>query len=124
MKQRAIETLTREAKTAKADRYGAVVKAPLLKVLCDFCRQDQEFAQAVVQGGSFEDCLKAAVRGAQNHTPDIQVYRNAVQFYFPSADIRMSMTIDLIGRAGNEAKETERADKKSSGPLLDLSSFL
>lgn len=121
MQQTAVCKLKDEAKTAHADQYGNVVKEPLCDVLCEFCRQDAEFAQAVLQGGTFEDCLKAAVKGACNHTPDIEIYRKAVQFYFPGAEIHLSMTIDLIGEA---AKGNEQPTKKDSGIILDLSSFL
>lgn len=124
MQQEAVAKIEQGYKTAKADKYGNVVKKPLCDVLCDFCRQDAEFAQAVVQGGSFEDCLAAAVRGAQNHTPDIEIYSKAVQFFFPGAEIHLSMSIDLVGQAGQPAENSAPAPQKSSGILLDLSSFL
>lgn len=121
MKEQAIEKLKSELKGAKCDKYGDVVKEPLCNVLCDFCQQDEEFAQAVVQGGSFENCVKAAVVGAKNHTPDIEIYRKAVQFYFPGCDICMSMSIDLCAsvRGG-----LEPAEPKRGGIVLDLTDFL
>ncbi|MEG2001143.1 MAG: hypothetical protein RR053_07115 [Evtepia sp.] len=114
----AIEKLTHELDGTSGDKYGAVVKKPLFDTLCDFCKQDAEFAQAVVQGGSFGACLNAAVKGVSNHTPDVDIYRNAVRFYFPGADIRLSMSIDLIGNAST------KTPKKSSGIMLNLSDFL
>lgn len=120
----AVKKLETEYKAAKADKYGNVVKEPLLNVLCDFCRQDAEFAQAVYQGGSFEEALAAAVEGAQNYTPDIQIYRQAVQFYFPGSDIQLTMKINLCASV-EEPEETEKKPaEKSDSLLLDLTEFL
>lgn len=46
----------------KLDRYGEAMKGSVADTLLEFCRQDGEFAQAVAQGGSFEDCMKAVIR--------------------------------------------------------------
>lgn len=123
MTELAIKKLESEYKTAKADKYGNVVKQPLLEVLCDFCRQDGEFAQAVYQGGSFEDALKAAVKGAQNHTPDIQIYRKAVQFYFPGSDIQLNMKINLCASVEQSA-EPKTPTAQHEVISLNLSDFL
>jgi len=124
MQQKAVAKLEQEYKAARSDKFGNVVKKPLCDVLCDFCRQDAEFAQAVVQGGSFDNCLAVAVYGVQNHTPDVEIYRKAVQFYFPGAGIRLSMSIDLVGQADQVPEEAAPVPKKASSILLDLSSFL
>ena len=93
-----------------------------------FCRQDEEFAQAIVQGGSFADCMKAVAKGVGNSISDLEAYRKAVQFYFPGAEIRMVMTIDLIGAAAGPAEEPEvgksAAPEKSTGLMLDFTQFL
>lgn len=123
MTELAIKKLESEYKTAKADKYGNVVKQPLLEVLCDFCRQDGEFAQAVYQGGSFEDALKAAVKGAQNHTPDIQIYRKAVQFYFPGSDIQLNMKINLCASV-EQSVEPKMPTAQHEVISLNLSDFL
>ena len=49
----------------KMDRYGEVMKADVGAALKEFCRQDAEFAQAVAQGGSFDDCMKAVAKGVK-----------------------------------------------------------
>ena len=38
-----------------AGRCEGVVFKPVVRALEDFCRQDEEFARAVIQGGSVED---------------------------------------------------------------------
>ena len=105
------------------DRYAAVMKDRVREKLLYFCEQDGEFAQAVAQGGSFEDCMKkvaGAVKGNQG-IEDIAAYEEAVAFFFPGARIRATMTIDLIGDAGSE--EAEWTGKKN-GIVLDLKDFL
>jgi len=39
------------------------------------------------------DCLKHLLKDVRGHISDIDLYKRAVQFYFPSADIRFSMDI-------------------------------
>lgn len=94
------------------------MKHAVRKTLEDFCRQDEEFAQAVAQGGSFGDCMKKVAEGVGNSISDLDAYRKAVQYYFPGAEIRMQMTIDLIGAAAVEQSQT-------MGPMiLDITQFL
>ena len=121
MKEQAIKKLKSELKGAKCDKYGNVVKNLLCEKMCKFCEQDEEFAQAVVQGGSFENCIKAAVVGATNHTEDNEIYNKAVQFYFPGAAVHMTLSIDLCAsvRGGPEPMEPKRG-----GIVLDLTDFL
>ncbi len=44
---------------------------------------------------TLEDCCKSVMAGCGNSISDLEVYRKAVQFYFPGADIHMTMEIDL-----------------------------
>jgi hypothetical protein len=86
--------------------------------LCDCCRQDDEFAQAVAQGGSFVDCMKAVAKNCGTGVSDLEAYRRAVQFYFPGADIAFHMTIDLCASVtGGEV------NPKAGGLILDLADF-
>lgn len=56
---KAAARLEDECKSGKFDKYGSAMKQAVKTALLDFCRQDDEFAQAVVQGGSFTDCMTA-----------------------------------------------------------------
>ncbi len=106
-------------------KEGAMKKA-VRDTLAEFCRQDGEFAQAVVQGGSFRDCMKAVANGVGSSISDLEAYRKAVQFYFPGAEIRMEMTIDLAGAAaGKEDYQPKHAAPgKPEGIVLDFTKFL
>lgn len=107
-----------EDTNGKFDRYAAAMKGAVKKKLLDFCRQDEEFAQAVAQGGSFADCMAAVAKGVKNNAiEDLKAYELAVAYYFPGAKIRSTMTIDLIGQAREE-------EKPQAGICLNLSDFL
>ena len=105
--------------TEKLDRYGEVMKQAVHDALLDFCRQDGEFAQAVVQGGSFADCMKAVAKGVKGSgISDMTAYGLAVQFFFPGAGIDVRMTIDLC------ASVRDKADAETQDNILiDLNSF-
>lgn len=118
-REQAIKKLEEGCKSGKFDRYAAAMKEAVKEQLIDFCGQDYEFAQAVVQGGSFEDCMKAVAKNCGASLSDLEAYRRAVQFYFPGAEIRMQMSIDLIGAAG-----VDDTGNVGGGIILNLSDFL
>ena len=82
-----------------------------------FCGQDAEFAQAVAQGGSFADCMKAVAKGVGSSLSDLEAFRRAVTFYFPGAAVSYNMRIDVCP---NREAPTEAAEPV----LLDLEAFL
>jgi hypothetical protein len=96
-----------------------------------FCEQDAEFAQAVCQGGTFTDCMKKVAAGVGSSISDLDAYKKAVQFYFPGAEVRMQLTIDLIGGATGEdllqaepvAAQQEVAEDKPKVISLNLADF-
>lgn len=117
------EKLDRELKSGSFDKYGNVMKGAVHQALLDFCRQDREFAQAVVQGGSFADCMKAVGKCVTgNSISDIQAYGAAVKFYFPGAGIDVKMTINLCAEVEKQEESPDAGSDK--GLILDLSAFL
>ena len=97
------------------------MKGAVKEALLDFCRQEEEFAQAVVQGGSFKDCMAAVGKKVKNNAiSDLEAYKAAVEFYFPGAAVSMKMNIDLCGDASGEAAPTPEPGK---GMIIDLSAF-
>lgn len=117
--ERALNRLKEEKDEGKKlNKYAGVMAEPVKKQLEDFCRQDEEFAQAVVQGGSFKDCMAAVTNGIGNSISDLEAYQKAVRFYFPGARVKMQMSVDLVGDAAQE----EQVPKK--GMVLDLADFL
>lgn len=111
--EQAQSRLKEEYKEVKGTKESAM-KGAVRDALLDFCRQNEEFAQAVVQGGSFKDCMTAVAKGVGSSISDLEAYRRAVSFYFDGAKVNFSMNIQL------EPAETE-TDR--GGLLLDLSQF-
>lgn len=117
------EKLTAELTDAKLGKCETAVKNAVMKTICKFCEQNAEFKQAIEQSGkSFADCLRASVAGAKEHISDLDCYKRAVAFYFPGADIKCTMTLDLGDNGFSNSKTSTEAD---SGKLqLDLDSLL
>ena len=120
----ALKKIQGEFKSGKYDRYGNAMKTDVLRQLEDFIEQDDEFAQAVAQGGSFEDCMKAVAKSVGGSISDLEAYQRAVQFYFPGAKVKMQLTIDLIGDAAEAPEKAREAEKKPENIVLDFRSFL
>ena len=95
----------------------SAMKSAVREALLEFCRQNEEFAQAVAQGGSFPDCMTAVAKKAGNCISDLEAYRRAVSFYFDGAKVNFTMTIQL------EPPEPEPQPPEQKGILLDLSDF-
>ena len=93
MKAEALAKLDREFNKGKFDRYAEKMKGEIRKALEIFIWQDDEFAQAVVQGGSFADCIKSVGRGDGFYLSDLAAYKRAVEFYFPGADVECKMRV-------------------------------
>ena len=83
-------------------------------VLLEFCCQDEEFDQAVVQGGSFAACMTAVAKGVGDSISDLEAYRRAASFYFDGAVVQSVVTICLT---------PAELDPDRDGILLDLSDF-
>ena len=99
----AINKLKEGKKNVSGNKEKAMAPAVAAQ-LDSFCRQDAEFAQAVAQGGTFADCMKAVANGVGSSISDLDAYKKAVAFYFPGAKVHMKLTIDLIGDAAGETE--------------------
>ena len=118
------EKLTAELENVILGKKETAVKDAVLKTICKFCEQNAEFKQAIEQSNkSFADCLKATVKNAGTSIEDLEVYKRAVAFYFPGADIKCTMTLDLGDEGFSNNSETPTVS--ASGKLqLDLDSLL
>lgn len=113
--------LTSELKSAKLGIYEEAVKDAVLKTICTFCEQNSEFAQAIEQSDkSFADCLKECIKGVKRHISDLDCYRRAVAFYFPGADIKCTMTLDLGDGGFSNSLPFPDPEDKPKGHKLDL----
>lgn len=113
--QQAEEKLEKEAKTVSG-RMEGLIRKEVKDALLKFAAQDDEFAQAIVQGKSLQECLREVCRGAGSKLSDLEAYGRAAAFYFPGSKVRFEMHIDLIGDAAEE--------EEPGGIVLDLADFL
>lgn len=111
-REQAVEKLTAEYGEFKGDRYQKYLKKPVFEQLIDFCQKNEEFAQAVAQGGTFADCMDVVSKGVGEYMPDCEAYRRAAAFYFAGATVVMELRIQL-----------EPAETDSRDIVIDLSDF-
>lgn len=128
--EEAQEKLRRELPGITGNREGAI-KTAVRDALLNFAGQDEEFAQAIVQGGSFKDCMAAVCKGITTSISDFEAYSRAAAFFFPGSKVRFEMHIDLVGEAETSSAETPSVAGDSSprggaksGLVLDLADFL
>lgn len=119
MVEQAIEKIEKELKAFKGDKYGEVIKNGVASALKDFARQDEEFAQAIVQNDkTLSDCCASIVKGVSSAISDNEAYKRAAQFYFPRASVFFQMKIELCPAEGEGDRE------KPAGIILDLADFI
>ncbi len=105
-------------------RYQQAVAPETAKALILFCEQEQEFEQAIEDSRkNFQECLDTITKGIGGSCSDLEVYKRAVQFYFPGAVVHFHMEIDLIGDAAekhhNPPITMTKSSKDSLGLILD-----
>lgn len=109
--EQAAEKLETGAKSANGSKENAIKRA-VKDTLLDFCRQNEEFAQAVAQGEGFDKCLSAVVKGVGSSISDFNAYQRAVEFYFSGAKIELKMVLRLT---------PAEPEPDSGGKILDFS---
>ena len=114
---KAIEKLNTEQKISVSDSKIMIMKDFVNETLTTFCKQSEEFSQAVVQGGSFIDCMKYVAKGVGRAISDIE----AVRFYFPPATISLSMTINTEGNNSLSSSSEEPKQEKHESTALSMS---
>ncbi len=97
IKESAVKKLNDEDKlTDNSNKYISAVHTAVLNALCEFCKQNAEFAQAICQSDKhFTVCLAEIVKGISGSISDLDLYTRAVKFYFSTATIHFQMLIDV-----------------------------
>ena len=130
MTNQALKKIDMELKSFKGDKYSDIIKDRCAEVLKNFCKQDEEFAQAVVQTDkTFTNCMAAVVKKISGNKgiSDLDAFKEIVNFYFPGAGINFTMTIDLCASvqrditvsqstASAPAQQEEKQPERASQP--------
>ena len=108
----AIEKIKAEFKAFTGGSKEKAVSSYVSRIIQDFCSQDVRFAEVVLKfKRTLSDCCKDVMHGVGSHISDIDVYRGAVKFYFPNAEVSMNMTIEITGDAPEESEILKEAEK-------------
>ncbi|MEE0859215.1 MAG: hypothetical protein U0M12_07110 [Acutalibacteraceae bacterium] len=115
IKQSAVKKLADEDKQINnSNRYISAVHTAVLNALCEFCKQNAEFAQAVCQSDRhFNVCLAEIVKGVKGSISDLDLYTRAVKFYFSTATIHFQMLIDVGDGVLAEPLKLVKADEQT-----------
>jgi hypothetical protein len=101
-----------ELEAFKGGSKESAVSKFVASTLTHFCGQNERFAEVVYKTPrTLSDCCAEIMDGCGNAISDIDVYRGAVQSYFPNSDISFIMNIEINGDAPND-DEMNRAPKK------------
>ena len=94
------------------DRHFSIIKEGVIAALESFIKQDDEFAQAVVQGGTMKEMFEKVCKhiSSRSGISDFEVYQAAVSFFFKGAKIEFHMTIDLCGSVSEKQPERTSLD--------------
>ena len=132
----AVEKINRKEKPMKDDPFAVAIGEHIKKALTVFCEQNEEFARAVLDGGSANECIKSVADKIRTRkaVSDFDVYQLAVKYYFPVAvvdfvmKIRMSeyeskaeQTEPKAEQTEAKAEQTEQSSARMRQTALDLS---
>lgn len=123
-KTSAIEKIRKEDEKQPTGQLEKALRSVLVKKLVDFIDQSEEIAEVVFKTPrTIDDCcyyigkeVEKKKNGSMAMLSDIEVYTMLLRFYFPSATIRSTISLDFGERPTDEeiAKPFERPAPKAS----------
>lgn len=116
----AVRKITEGTKEIGGRKEGAVKNA-VCAALVDFCRQSDEFAEAVnATGKTMKECVTEIMHGVGNSISDVELYRRAVQFWLEGADVEAQLRVVLPEEKSPDVREK----RKSTVQILSLEELL
>ena len=96
MKNIAKEKIHKERTEVKGDRYAQAVAPFVADSLLVFIDENEVFAGAIANSDkTLNECCSEITKGAGQYLSDLEVYKRAVKFYFPDADLKCEMKVVL-----------------------------
>lgn len=118
--EQARQKLEDELKSFQGGSKEKAVSKSVYQTLYSFCNEEF-FAQAVWDNGkTLSDCCSEIMSKVGSSVSDLDVYKSAVKFYLPSADVKFKMEITI----NDTADSTEQNTKVGSGKILSLLDLL
>lgn len=117
----ACEKIAEELKTFKGGRSEKLISTFAAAQVTHFCEESPVFAEVVYKTKrTLSDCCAEVLKGKREFASDIDVYRDIVRLYFPNADVKFLMNIEINGAAPSEeemAKLPEKPAVKEKEPV-------
>lgn len=110
--EQAREKLADEEKSFSGGQKEKIVYRDVSRTLQSFCSEEW-FANAILQSAkTLSDCCKEIMSHVSGSgVSDFEVYKRAVEYYFPTATVKFKMEITL-----NDQKE----DNPGNGQIISL----
>ena len=108
----AAEKIAAELKGFTGGQKEKAVSKFAAETVTHFCQESPQFAEAVYKTRrTLSDCCAQVMKGTGNCVRDIDVYRGIVRAYFPNADVKFMMNIEINGAAPSEEEIAKRPEK-------------
>ena len=113
----AVEKIKNELKSFSGGNKETAVSKFVAEKIIDFCEQNKDFAKVVYKfKRTLSDCCAAIMHKTGNCVSDIEVYKKAIQFYFPNTEITMTINIKQTGDAPDESEILKEIEKPKPKP--------
>lgn len=110
----AIKKLDDEEKAFIGGFKAKLIFPHVCKTLRGFIDEDDRFAEVFANTArTVSECCAAIVDKSGDALSDLEVYRKAVQFYFPNADVEFKMNVRITGDAPSEEEMKKPAEIKA-----------
>lgn len=113
----AAEKIAAELKSFTGGSKEKAISKFATETLTHFCEESPQFAQVVYKTRrTLSDCCAEVMKGTGNCVSDIDVYRGIVRAYFPNADVKFLMNIEINGAAPTEEEMAKLPEKPKPKP--------
>ena len=113
----AAEKIAAELKDFSGGNKEKAISKFAASELTHYCEQSPKFAEVVYKTRrTLSDCCAQVMKGTGNYVSDIDVYRGIVRAYFPNADVKFLMNIEINGAAPSEEEMAKPPEKPKPKP--------
>lgn len=113
----AAEKIAAELKDFSGGQKEKAISKFAAETVTHFCQESPQFAQVVYKTRrTLSDCCAEVMKGTGNYVSDIDVYRGIVRAYFPNADVKFLMNIEINGAAPSEEEMAKAPVKPAPKP--------
>ena len=113
----AAEKIAAELKGFSGGQKEKAVSKFAAETVTHFCGESSQFAEVVYKTRrTLSDCCAEVMKGTGNYVSDIDVYRGIVRAYFPNADVKFLMNIEINGAAPSEEEMAKLPENPKPKP--------